>query len=290
MIVSFLARNDQIFERMPIVDNFKGKVSIVTGAASGIGKALCEELGRKKAVVVAADINTEGVRKVASKISKDGGKSIAANLDVSQSEYVAEFINKTANEYGRLDYIFNNAGISVWGEVRDMDLSHWEKVIAVNLMGVVYGTSAAYSLMVKQGFGHIVNIASIAGLIGFPTNISYATSKSAVIGLSRSLRFEGAELGVKVSVVCPGYIDTGIYDASTYLRADRKKVIANIKFKMMDVKKAAQLILKGVTRNKAVITFPFYAVLLWWFYRLNPSLLNPFIRKTVMDFRAIRIK
>ncbi|MGD9286178.1 MAG: SDR family NAD(P)-dependent oxidoreductase [Desulfobacterales bacterium] len=111
------------------MDNYKGKVSIVTGAASGIGKALCEELGRKKAVVVAADINTEGVSKVALKISKDGGKSIAANLDVSQSEDVAEFINKTANEYGRLDYIFNNAGISAWGEARDMDLSHWEKVI-----------------------------------------------------------------------------------------------------------------------------------------------------------------
>ena len=143
VIVGFLARNHQIFERMPKMDNFNGKVSIVTGAASGIGKALCEELGRKKAVVVAADINTEGVRKVASKISKDGGKSIAAYLDVSQSEDVAEFINKTANEYGRLDYIFNNAGISVWGEVRDMDLSQWEKVIAVNLMGVVYGTSAS---------------------------------------------------------------------------------------------------------------------------------------------------
>ncbi len=272
------------------MDNFTGKVSIVTGAASGIGKALCEELGRKKAVVVAADINTEGVRKVASQISKDGGKSIAANLDVSQSEDVMAFINKTANEYGRIDYIFNNAAICVWGEIRDMDLSHWEKVIAVNLMGVVYGTTAAYSLMVKQGFGHIVNIASIAGLIPFPTNVSYATSKSAVIGLSTSLRLEGAQLGVKVSVVCPGYIDTGIYDTSTYLRVDREKVTANIKFNMMDMKKAAQLILKGVTRNKAVITFPFHATLLWWLHRLNPSLLNPFIRKTVMDFRAIRTK
>lgn len=270
------------------MDNFKGKVSIVTGAASGIGKALCEELDREKAVVVAADINTEGVKKVALKLSKEGGNSIAVNLDVSQSEDVAEFINKAAHEYGRIDYIFNNAGITVCGEVRDMSLAHWEKIIAVNLMGVIYGTSTAYSLMVKQGFGHIVNIASLAGLIGYPTNIPYAATKAAVVRLSTSLRIEGDDLGVKVSVVCPGYIDTGIYDACTYLRADQEKVLANIPFKMMDVKKAARLIMKGVVRNKAVITFPFYAGLLWWFYRLHPSFINILGRKTVTDFRALR--
>ena len=270
------------------MQKFDGKVSIVTGAASGIGRALCEEFGRKNAVVVASDINSEDVKEVASGITEAGGHAVSAKLDVSQSEEVKTFVKKTVNEYGRVDYIFNNAGIAVCGEVRDMELAHWEKVIAVNLMGVVYGTSAAYSLMVKQGFGHIVNVASLAGLIGYPTNIPYAAAKSAVVGLSTSLRFEGDELGVKVSVVCPGFIDTGIYNASTYLKVDREKSIANIKFKMMDVKKAARLILKGVARNKAVITFPFYANLLWWFYRLHPSFLNPLASKTVVDFRTIR--
>ena len=203
---------------------------------------------------------------------------------------VAEFINKTANEYGRIDYIFNNAGIAVCGEVRDMRLAHWEKIIGINLMGVIYGTSAAYSLMVKQGFGHIVNIASLAGLIDYPTIIPYATAKSAVVRLSTSLRIEGEDLGVKVSVVCPGYIDTGIYDACTYLMADREKVLANIPFKMMDANKAALVIMKGVVRNKAVITFPFYAGLLWWFYRLHPSFLNILLRKRVNDFRTFRTR
>ena len=270
------------------MDNFKEKISIVTGAASGIGRALCEELDREKAVVIASDINTEGIQEVTSIITEAGGNGISAYLDVSQSEDVTNFVNKTADEYGRIDYIFNNAGISVSGEVRDMGLEHWQKVIRVNLMGVIYGTIAAYPLMVKQGFGHIVNIASLAGLIGYPTNIPYATAKFAVVGLSTSLRSEGKDLGVNVSVVCPGYIDTGIYDATPILKADREKVLANIPFKMMDVKKAAQLILRGVIRNKAIITFPFYAGLLWWLYRLHPAILTPLSSKTVKDFRALR--
>lgn len=273
---------------MEIMDNFKKKISIVTGAASGIGRALCEELGREGAVVVASDINIGGVQEVTSKITEAGGQAISAHLDVSKSGDVTNFVNKTANEYGRIDYIFNNAGISISGEVRDMSLEHWQKVIGVNLMGVIYGTIATYPLMVKQSFGHIVNIASLAGLIGMPINTPYATTKFAVVGLSISLRNEGYDLGVKVSVVCPGYIDTGIYDATPILKADREKVLDNIPFKMMDVKKAAQLILKGVIRNKAIITFPFYAGLLWWFYRLHPALLNPLGRKAVKDFRALR--
>ena len=277
-------------ERIRIMANFKGKISIVTGAASGIGRALCEELAREEAVVVASDINTEGAQEVASKINETGGQAISVHLDVSQSGDVTDFVNKTANDYGRIDYIFNNAGVSVVGEVRDMNIEHWQKVIGINLMGVIYGTIAAYAQMVKQGSGHIVNIASLAGLIGNPTNIPYTAAKFGVVGLSASLRSEGKDLGVNVSVVCPGYVDTGIYAATPFLKADREKVLSNISFKMVEVKKAARLILKGVIRNKAFITFPFYAHLLWWIYRFHPTLLDPLGRKMVKDFRALRIE
>lgn len=270
------------------MEYFRDKISIVTGAASGIGRALCEVLGQKEAVIIVADINTEGAQEVASTITKAGGRASSVHLDVTRAEDVTNIVNKVASEHGQIDYLFNNAGISVSGEVRDMNFEHWQKVIGVNLLGVIYGTTAAYPLMVKQGFGHIVNIASLAGLIGYPLNTPYATTKFAVVGLSISLRNEGADLGVKVSAVCPGYVQTGIYDATPILKADREKVLANIPFKMMDVKKAAQLILKGVMRNKAIITFPFYAVFLWWLYRLHPALLSPLGRKGVKDFRAVR--
>jgi NAD(P)-dependent dehydrogenase (short-subunit alcohol dehydrogenase family) len=271
-----------------IMDNFKEKVSIVTGAASGIGRALGEALAQKGAIVVLADINTEGVQEVASTLTNAGGQATPVHLDVSKAEDVTNLVNRIADEHGRIDYIFNNAGIAIGGEVRDMNLEHWQKVIDVNLMGVIYGTIVAYSLMVSQGFGHIVNIASLAGLIGYPTNTPYAATKFAVVGLSTSLRNEGAELGVNVSVVCPGYVETGIYDASPILKADREKVMEKIPFKMMDVRKAAQLILKGVIRNKAIITFPFHAGLLWRLHRIHPALLTSMGRKTVSVFRELR--
>ena len=269
--------------------NYKDKVAIVTGGASGIGRALCEELARREAIVIVADIHTKEAEKIVSGITETGGRGVATHLDVSQAKEVQKLIDETTSEHGRLDYMFNNAGISVGGEVRDMNLEHWRSVIDVNLWGVIYGTTAAYSLMVKQGFGQIVNISSLAGLIGYPTNTPYATTKFAVVGLSTSLRAEAADLGVKVNVVCPGYIKTGIYDATPVLNADHKKVMDLIPFKMMDATKAARVILRGIKRNRAIITFPFYARLFWWIYRLHQILLVPLGRKTVKDFRTLRI-
>lgn len=270
------------------MEHFKDRIAIVTGGASGMGRALCEELGRRGAVVIATDINNEGVKKVASAITGTGGQAAAAYLDVTQVEDVQKLIEKTALEYGRLDYMFNNAGIAIAGEERDVSLEHWRRVIGVNIWGVIYGTTAAYSLMVKQGFGHIVNTASLAGLIPVPNEISYTTAKHAVVGLSTSLRAEGADLGVKVSVVCPGFVQTGIFDATPVLQANMEDLLAKIPFKMIEATKAARLILRGVTRNRAIIIFPPHARIFWWLNRLHPALNAPFGRKMVRDFRAIR--
>jgi NAD(P)-dependent dehydrogenase (short-subunit alcohol dehydrogenase family) len=273
------------------MDHFQDKVAIVTGGASGIGRALCQELGQRGAVVIVADINSEGAEQVASAIAAEG-RARAVHLDVSQEEAVQKLIDETASEHGRLDYIFNNAGIAISGEVRDLNLEHWRRVLDVNFLGVLYGTTIAYELMVQQGFGHIVNTASLAGLIGYPTNTPYAATKYAVVGLSNSLRLEAAELGVKVSVVCPGYVDTGIYEAGTIVnvsQADKEKLHAEIPFKLMDVNKAAHAILRGVKRNKAIIVFPAHARLLWWLYRLNPSLLTPLGSSIVKGLRAARL-
>lgn len=267
---------------------FDGKVAIVTGGASGIGRALSEQLSRRRAVVIVADIDIEGAQQVASGITNGGGRARAVHLDVSRANDVKKLIDDTASEHGRLDYIFNNAGIAVGGEVRDLTLEHWLRIINVNLLGVIYGTTAAYSLMVRQGFGHIVNTASLAGLIGEPMAMPYVTSKFAIVGLSQTLRVEAAGLGVKVSVVCPGYIQTPVWD-SPILKV-KKEDLPKPLFKMMDATKAARYILKGVERNKAFIVFPLHASLLWWLYRINPSILEPLGRKMVKDFRAVRIE
>ncbi|MGH7478928.1 MAG: SDR family NAD(P)-dependent oxidoreductase [Candidatus Methylomirabilales bacterium] len=250
---------------------FRDKIAIVTGGASGIGRALCEALSERCALVIVADIDTERAQRVASAITTTGGRAHAMHLDVSQADHVKKLVTDTASEYGRLDYMFNNAALSLsHREVRDVTIGDWHRIIGVNLLGVLYGTIAAYSLMVRQGFGHIVNTASLAGLIGFPTHIPYGVTKGALVNLSTSLRLEGADLGVKVTVVCPGHVRARTGHGLGLMGADR----------------AAQKILRGVARNQAIIVFPLHARILWRLYRLCPQLLFLLGRKMVRDFRA----
>ncbi len=269
------------------MNNSNAKVAIITGGASGIGRALCEELARTDAIIIAADINIEGAKQVAADISGKGGNARAESLDVTDAEAVKLLINRTKAEYGRLDYMFNNAGITVGAEVRDMSLEHFRAILDTNLYGVIYGSIYAYEVMVRQGFGHIVNTASTAGLIPMPVQVPYSATKFGVVGFSKSLRLEAAALGVRVSVVCPGFVRTGIFDAMPFLKVDKQKIFEKIP-KPVEPDRAAQIILKGVHRNKAVIVFPFSARFFTWFYRLHPAFLAPIQRKIIGDFRLLR--
>jgi len=267
---------------------FENSVAIVTGGASGIGRAVSEAMGRKGATVVVSDIDAEGANKVADGILREGGKAGATHLDVTSEEDIKNLIDRTAAEHGRLDYMFNNAGIAIQGEARDMQQEHWDRIININLLGALHGTVAAYARMVEQGFGHIVNTASVLGLVSIATNCLYITTKHAIVGLSTSLRAEGAGLGVKVSVICPGFVQTGLYDAATVRKADNNEFYAQIPFKRMDVTKAGREILKGVERNKAIIVFPFHARVMWWLQRIHPNALDPMNKQAIKAFRKIR--
>ena len=145
---------------------FKDKIAIVTGGGSGIGQSLGLALAQRGAMVVLADINLERARTSAA--AGPPGRLIPVQLDVTDSQAVRNLVEDTAAQYGRLDYIFNNAGIAVAGEAQDLCLEDWRSVLDVNLYGVINGVVAAYPIMVRQGFGHIVNTASIEGLLPFP--------------------------------------------------------------------------------------------------------------------------
>jgi NAD(P)-dependent dehydrogenase (short-subunit alcohol dehydrogenase family) len=270
------------------MENSNPKVAIVTGGASGIGRALCEELARAGTTIIAADINTEGAQQVAAHIRGNNGIVRAETLDVTDARAVKKLVDRVTAEYGRLDYMFNNAGITVGAEVRDMGLEHFHSILDTNLYGVIYGTLYAYAAMVKQGFGHIVNTASLAGLLPFPIQVPYCATKFGVVGFSRSLRIEAAALGVKISVVCPGFVRTGIFEASPFLKIDKQKLMAKVPVKMVEPKQAAQIILKGVRKNKAVIVFPFGARFFYWIYSIHPAFLIPIHRKMLADFRLLR--
>jgi NAD(P)-dependent dehydrogenase (short-subunit alcohol dehydrogenase family) len=249
---------------------FRDKISIVTGGASGIGKALCGALAEQEAVVVVADIDAARAEDVARSLREKGRRATARALDVRDAAAVKALVDDTAAEHGRLDYIFNNAGIGIAGEERDVSLDDWRKVLDVDLHGVVHGVHAAYALMVRQGSGHIVNTASLAGLVPAGGQISYSTSKYAVVGLSHSLRAEGAGLGVKVSVVCPGFIDTPIFDSPVRGPVDRAKLRALVPTGLSP-ERCARVILRGVARNRATIVVTKHARLLWWLQRASPG-------------------
>ena len=271
------------------MDTFKDKVAIVTGGASGIGRALCEALAERGAAVKVADIDLQGAQRAASAIEAAGGRAVAVGLDVTRNEDVLRVVEETARESGRLDFLFNNAGIAVGGEARDVDIEHWRRVIDVDLWGVINGSLAAYPLMVRQGAGHIVNTASLAGLMPAPLEISYTVSKYGVVGFSKALRAEGAELGVRVSVVCPGLIRTGIYETTPFLKVDKAGFLKKIPERLkMDAGVAARVILRGVASNRAVIVVTFHAKVLWWIERFFPSILFFLALKGIREFRLLR--
>lgn len=267
------------------MDCFRDKVAIVTGGASGIGRRVCEELGRYGAATIIADIDLEGAQKVAESVSGNGGRAWATRLDVRRDGEIRNLIDETVAEQGRLDYMFNNAGIDIGGEARDLLPEHWARVLDINLMGVVYGTRAAYSLMVKQGFGHIVNTASLCGIMPIPLQVPYATAKHAVVGLSTSLRAEGAGLGVKVSAFCPGVIQTPLIEKSMIVNSSMEEMLSLSPMKIMDLNDAVEAMLRGVARNQGIIVCPFESRMSWWLYRLAPSLVEKLIGRTVRQFR-----
>jgi len=256
------------------MDAFKDKVAIITGGASGIGKAIGQRLAARGAIVILLDVNTQMLEDTVSTIVNDGGSAEAALVDVTDKSQVKKLIEGTVIKHGRIDYLFNNAGIGVAGEVRDFSYEDWKTVIDTNLYGTVNGVFAAYPIMVKQGFGHIVNTASLAGLIPVPGEISYTASKYGIVGLSNALRIEGAKLGVNVSVVCPGLIDTPIYLSAKMANVDREKFMSELPKKITSADTCARVILKGVVRNKAIITVTLLARIMWILQRISPGLIR----------------
>jgi len=272
------------------MQRFEDAVAIVTGGGMGLGEALCEELGRRGATVVVADIDGDAARQVAGRLEQSGAPACAVRVDVASEAEVANLIGSTVAEYGRIDYMINNAGIAIGGDSRDLSIQQWRRVLDVDLLGVVYGTVHAYQVMARQGHGHIVNISSLSGLVPQPGNVPYCTSKHGIVGLSLSLRAEGADLGVKVSAACPGDMRTKIYDNMVVVNMPREQVATlsrrtHYLMPQMSARAAAGAILRGVGRNRPLIVFPTAVQVIWHVYRRFPGLLY---RINVHRMRVLR--
>jgi NAD(P)-dependent dehydrogenase (short-subunit alcohol dehydrogenase family) len=254
-------------------DTFKDKVAVITGGAQGLGAALAKELIAVGATVVVADIHLEQAKAVAAGL---GERAHAVALDVANPEQTAMVVQQVKSRFGTLDLYFNNAGILIYGEACDVAFSDWQRLLGINLMGVVAGSLFAYRVMKEQRSGRIVNIASASVFTCDPLFAPYVTSKYGVLGFSRVLAMEAEAYNVGVSVVCPGNIRTPMLD-------DKEPSWLT---PAIPVERAARNILRGVAAKRKIIVFPLRWRLIWWADRLSPHLLNPLRRVIVRRAQA----
>jgi len=226
-----------------MADVFDEKICIVTGGTSGIGFAVSEALLKRGAVVYVVGIPDKSVHDAQERLATYK-KARYAVVDVTNYDAVRKMVDDAVAEFGRLDYMFNNAGLGATIRFEKVTLEMWKKIIDVNLWGVIYGVHAAFPVMAKQGSGHIVNTSSIAGLIAPPYQAVYCASKFAVTGMTEALRYEHEHLGIAFSTVCPGNVATGIFGD---LKPPEDAISAD---------EAAEIILEGVEKKEGLIIFP----------------------------------
>jgi NAD(P)-dependent dehydrogenase (short-subunit alcohol dehydrogenase family) len=256
---------------------FSGAVSIITGGASGIGRALAEELAKRGSEVVLADQQKDLAAEAAAAIRNTGGNATAVEVDVTDSHAMERLVSRTVERTGRLDYLFNNAGIGFVGLAAEHTLADWDRIIDINLRGVIHGVHAAAGVMLRQGYGHIVNTSSLAGLTPTPGVTAYSTTKHAVVGLSKGLRAELAPAGVRVSVLCPGFVRTPIIDncrKEAGMQMDIPPEFERRIWKLtmaMPANRFASKVLDALAKNRPIIVIPAWWKAFWLLNRLSPS-------------------
>lgn len=272
---------------------WKNKSVVITGGGSGIGKALGAELAKRGAKVWLSDVNGEAAAQAVREI---GGGVQSRTLDVTDADAVASHIREVAQEHGRIDALFNNAGIGVGADIGEMNLDPFNRAIDVNLRGVIHGLIPAFEQMKTQGSGIIVNTASAAGLLGLPLLAPYSMSKHAIVGLSNALRFEAAEYGVQINVLCPMAIETPLLDSDisrdlgASWRPDIRAYLTQVGGAPYPVDKFVDYALRQIEANKGVIIAPFEGRLRIAISKVLPGAVEGLIRKAYRQSLGARPK
>ena len=260
------------------IRTYQGSVSIITGGASGIGRAIGSELAKRGAQeIVICDVQTALAEQAAEDFRRAGSRATVITLDVRDKAAVERMVADVQRTSRRIDYVFNNAGIGVMGETHHLEERDWDLTIDVNLHGVVNVVRSVYPRLIAQGYGHLVNTASVAGLIGSPFLSVYVATKHAVVGLSKSMRIEAAPPGVRVTALCPGAIRTpiltgGAQGRSIYEMSDARKLAWWERFRPGDVKVFAKETMDRVAKNEGLIILPRHNRVGVTLFRMFPAL------------------
>jgi NAD(P)-dependent dehydrogenase (short-subunit alcohol dehydrogenase family) len=262
------------------VRKLHGKTALITGAASGIGRATAIACASRGARLVICDQNEEGMAETEREARALGSEVLARRVDVGKREEVEALAAAVHAEIEAVDLLVNNAGVGLGGSFLDTPLDDWEWIARINLFGVIHGCHFFIPPMVKRGCGgHVVNVSSAAGFAPLPAQSAYATTKFAVLGLSESMRPELAAAGIGVTAVCPGFINTPIVQSSRLhgVAADPKNQQRAATFyqrRNYGPERVAKNILKAVQRNRAVAPISAEAWLMHYAMRFVPGLLR----------------
>lgn len=263
------------------------RVAVVTGAGSGIGRAFALELASSGAHVAVADIDEALAQSTAREVEALGRRAIAVVTDVRKLESVQQLLARTVAELGACHVACNNAGVFHAAPLLDTPIEQWQRVIETNLWGVIHGSRTFGEHFAQQGFGHIVNTASAAGLFPMPGMGSYSTTKFAIVGFSLQLRWELAAAGVGVTVVCPGVVKTGIGKAAG-AGLDKVDVDAMVA-KSPGPDKLARKVVRAIERNRSLVRYGGDSYMLSFLRLLPQWLVDPlgrFMGRTALAFLA----
>lgn len=257
--------------------DLKGKIVLVTGSASGIGRATALEFARRGCVLALVDINEQGLQVCKEAVQAMGARAEIFICDVSNKEAMAKLASDVKSSLGGVDVLVNCAGVGVVGDSREIKLEDWEWIIRINLWGVIYGVHFFLPTLLERK-GHIVNISSIGGIVGMAHFTPYCTTKFAVFGMSECLRADLANFGVGVTVVCPGIINTNITRASRiYSVTEKEKTFSQKAIDFYSARgwppeKVARAIVRAVRKNKFLCIVGPESWFLYFLKRIAPSL------------------
>lgn len=276
---------------MKNIQIYKNKVALITGCGQGIGRALSIKLAQCGAIVICTDRNKKFAQDTVNEIndSIEGNfKAVARELDVTSSKQLAALMIWLIDSFKRIDFLFNNAGVNLGGEIRDLSEHHWRDVLDINLFGHIQCATQAYKQMITQKMGHIVNVTSISGILDYtPLSSPYSVSKHGAVAFSKALELEAKDFNIKVTTICPGSVKTSIGENMVHINANdnAKKNAIDFINKGISSNEAAKIILKGVAKGKNMLIFPASFKSYYWLTRIFKSIEIVLALKMIRSFR-----